>query len=244
MPKKIDLTGQKFSRLFVLAEAISDKNQRIHWECKCDCGKMVIVRADHLKDGHVQSCGCLLKECSKQNGKKTKINLTGQKFGRLTVLRDTGNRKDSKVIWECECSCGKKVYVTSVALRSGNTRSCGCLRGLPEGEAAKNSLLLIYKGSARKRGIAWELSDEDFFELIQNNCYYDGVPPLQVYASHKGDYKYNGIDRVDNTKGYTKDNCVACCWNCNNAKKDMTQEKFYDFIARISNHQRLKFLRC
>lgn len=57
-------------------------------------------------------------------------DLTNQKFGRLTVLRRDSkeNHKDSAAYWICKCDCGKEVVVRSGSLRSGGTKSCGCLR--------------------------------------------------------------------------------------------------------------------
>lgn len=59
-----------------------------------------------------------------------KIDLTGQKFGHLTVLRDTGIRKNRQVVWECECDCPEHNHVNVVgqALRTLHTTSCGCAK--------------------------------------------------------------------------------------------------------------------
>ena len=60
------------------------------------------------------------------------IDLTGQRFGRLTVVSRAENRitpSGGKLSqWECVCDCGAHVVVTGISLRSGNTQSCGCLR--------------------------------------------------------------------------------------------------------------------
>jgi hypothetical protein len=55
-------------------------------------------------------------------------DVTGEVFGRLTVIRCTGERNSSGLIWECRCSCSAKVFTQVSKLRSGNTQSCGCLR--------------------------------------------------------------------------------------------------------------------
>jgi hypothetical protein len=55
-------------------------------------------------------------------------DLVGQRFGRLAVIADSGERRGSFVVWECRCDCGATVRVSTGNLRSGNTRSCGCLR--------------------------------------------------------------------------------------------------------------------
>lgn len=68
MPKKIDLTGRRSGRLLVIREAGRDKHGNVLWLCRClgkhgdDCGKEVVVRGDHLRSEHTQSCGCLSRE--------------------------------------------------------------------------------------------------------------------------------------------------------------------------------------
>lgn len=53
-------------------------------------------------------------------------DLAGQRFGRLVVLYDTGERKSRNVVWRCKCDCGNEVDVAGYSLTSGNTTSCGC----------------------------------------------------------------------------------------------------------------------
>ena len=62
MPKLIDLTGQRFGRLTVLARAKSANKKGIKWLCRCDCGATCIIRGEHLKSGATKSCGCLKRE--------------------------------------------------------------------------------------------------------------------------------------------------------------------------------------
>lgn len=55
------------------------------------------------------------------------IDLTGQKFGKLTVIKRVENNKDYGSKWLCKCDCGNEVIVFSNNIRRGNTQSCGCL---------------------------------------------------------------------------------------------------------------------
>ena len=55
--KKLDLKGQKFGRLTVL-EPAENAGGRTAWLCRCDCGKKIVVKTCHLRDGHTKSCGC------------------------------------------------------------------------------------------------------------------------------------------------------------------------------------------
>lgn len=82
------------------------------WRCKCDCGNEKIVYGGHLESGHTKSCGCY---------RSPRVNLIGEKFGRLTVQEWAGNGK-----WKCLCECGNTVLVQTDNLKSGNTKSCGC----------------------------------------------------------------------------------------------------------------------
>lgn len=59
LPKKVDLTGQKFHHLLVLRDDGFRQGRKVYWYCKCDCGKEINVRADHLKEGRIKSCGCV-----------------------------------------------------------------------------------------------------------------------------------------------------------------------------------------
>ena len=63
------------------------------------------------------------------------VDLTGQRFGRLTVRVDSGRRGvGGQILWDCRCACGRRRLVLGANLRTGNTRSCGCLRRLPRAE--------------------------------------------------------------------------------------------------------------
>lgn len=188
------------------------------------------------------------------------IDLTGKKFGKLTVKKyvgKTGLYKCKKYgtekgyhTWECLCECGKTVSVRSVKLRGGNTKSCGCKKKenkpkwtLPKGEAAKNLLYCQYKQSAKKRKLEFNLTKDNFIRITSLNCYYCNTKPNKSVAmrqkgnskgrSLNGDYLYNGLDRVDNKVGYIEDNCVPCCWTCNELKKNRDQNEFIKHIRKI-----------
>lgn len=79
--------------------------------------------------------------------------------------------------------------------------------------------------NAKRRGLEWAITPEEYAELIKSPCFYDGSP-LPPTGS--------GLDRIDSTKGYLPDNVVPCCQMCNQAKRDMSQEDFYALIKRIS----------
>ena len=125
---KQEMVGQRFGRLMVTAMSEERKNGRILWKCACDCGNTVLTSKTSLKEGKTLSCGCLQKDIMKEQGRKSALDLTGQRFGKLTAIRPTEERRRKFVVWECKCDCGNTAYVTSKNLKTGKTRSCGCLK--------------------------------------------------------------------------------------------------------------------
>ena len=124
MGKFIDLTGQKFGKWTVLKKSDIRKSNKIYWVCQCECGTIKDVCGGDLRSHKNKSCGCTIKEKESPNF----INELGNKYGRLTVIERAENdsKKDAK--WICQCECGKKTIVAGYSLRSGNTKSCGCLQ--------------------------------------------------------------------------------------------------------------------
>lgn len=116
-------------------------------------------------------------------------------------------------------------------MREGNQN-----RRLPFGMSAQNSLYAQYQGRAKRDGRPWTLTKGDFLWITRQSCGYCGVEPAQVYmpnAHSNGAYVYNGIDRVDNSRGYELDNCEACCYTCNVAKASMTRPQFIAWVRRV-----------
>lgn len=154
---------------------------------------------------------------------------TGNRYGKLLVLERVGGRLWGQAAWRCKCDCGNEAVVAGNQLRTGRTRSCGCLanQSLPKGVAAFNKLYRDIERSAARRNHHWALSKEEVRILTSQPCYYCGAEPLQVFTKNaNGAYYYNGLDRIDNTLGYTADNVVPCCGFCNRARGLKTQEEF------------------
>ena len=123
-----DLSGQRFGRLSVIRPTEERKCGEIMWECLCDCGNTVLVAGSPLKRGGTRSCGCLRKEDTAKRASKSISDLTGQRFGRLTAVRFTEERKNGSVLWECRCDCGNTIFAQANRLSSNQLQSCGCLQ--------------------------------------------------------------------------------------------------------------------
>ena len=126
-----DLTGQRFGRLIAIRPTEERRGGSVVWECKCDCGNTVFTPSADLCNDKTKSCGCFKKESAAKNGsnnRKTCANdLTGQRFGRLTVIGRSEKRKQDAMLWECRCDCGNTAFYTAHKLKHGKAKSCGCL---------------------------------------------------------------------------------------------------------------------
>jgi len=176
-----------------------------------------------------------------------RIDLSGQKFNSWEVLEYIGKKG-----YKCRCKCGAVKIVQAGNLTAGMSRSCRqCSANavetknkLPYGEAACNAVISHYKQAAKVRGLPWDLSREEAKELFLGNCAYCGKEPSQVLRANRqnelnGDFIYNGLDRVNNELGYSLNNCVPACKDCNYMKKCLTLAEFKDHVRRVALHMEL-----
>ena len=150
------------------------------------------------------------------------IDLTGKKFNRLTVL-EKAYRKNNKNYWRCICDCGKEVFVDAQKIRNWHTKSCGCYKyemnkeRLSKHKLSKTRLYVLYRSILQRcywektehysnyggRGITvcdeWLNDFKSFYDWAYANGYKEEKLP-------SGTNKWT-IDRIDNDKGYSPDNC-------------------------------------
>lgn len=112
----IDLVGQRFGKLVVIERADTIERQ-LYWWCQCDCGKIIRVCGNNLKQGKTKTCGC--------TPSKKPNDLTNQRFGKLIALELF--YKNDRVYWHCKCDCGNFTDVAAAHLSGGKTQSCGCI---------------------------------------------------------------------------------------------------------------------
>lgn len=180
-----------------------------------------------------------------------KIDLTGQKYNRLLALHRAPH-PSGRPGWMCRCDCGVEKIIKQEDIRSGDTKSCGCLNKEKRSARAKAMYRKIIKYEPRV-GTAtriWkkrygEMKFNDFFELSQQNCYYCGSEPDNLQNAYKGDpnsapatiaagdFRYSGLDRVDNNLPHTRENCVPSCKFCNYAKRDRSVKDFEAWAERL-----------
>ena len=153
-------------------------------------------------------------------------DITGQRFGQLTVLRREGSTPHKHTTWLCRCDCGVEKVITKPSLVSGHSTSCGCLQ----------------KRIMRDMNLSHGLSKHDTYKIwkaMRTRCTnpnshnyhnYGGrgisVDPswnsFEVFFKDMGPRpsKSHSIDRIDNEKGYSKDNCrwATQVEQCNNSR--------------------------
>lgn len=238
----IDCIGKRFGSLVVMSRDQNDKYGKATWKCVCDCGNESIVPGCSLRCGNTTTCG-----------KCRGVDLSGKRFGRWVVLDRVKRvaKKGDSWLWNCICDCGNEKTVSSRQLIVGSSKSCGCLRKEvykepkfnrrigTDREATIRKLRKQYERAAAKRCLSWELSNIQFEEIIGRPCSYCGEPPKTMRSHRKfgSNVRANGIDRVDSSKGYSLDNCLPSCFDCNHSKSDDSLEDFLAHAKRIAIHQ-------
>lgn len=119
-----DISNMVFGRLTAIKPLHNNKYQNVVWQCKCECGNIVEHTASALLGGHVKSCGCLQKDRVFDTQFQ---DLTGMRFGRLTVL-ELSHKDVYGYVWKCKCDCGNITNVYRMNLKDGSTKSCGCIK--------------------------------------------------------------------------------------------------------------------
>lgn len=158
------------------------------------------------------------------------INITGQKFGRLTAIKPCGKTSGGNILWLCECDCGNKTTVPTQHLKSGNTQSCGCLNSelaskrFTKTGASNHRLYRIWRNMKRRcydktfkayknyggKGVLiceeWLKSFENFYNWAIGNGYKDDLTIDRIDV--KGNYEPKNcqwITRSENTKKSWRD---------------------------------------
>jgi hypothetical protein len=219
--------------------ACDDIGNKKKWKKICNnCGiESYYASEEYLKRNIKNNRSCLKCGSFKQD------RYVGMKFGALTIIKQYNtfspcNSKIVKVDYKCDCG-----NITSNKRFGCVKRQRMCLecRNKNEykiknpGKSAFNKLYHDYQSGAENRRYEFKLTTEEFEILTRRDCHYCGESPKNIKKARGGKeiYVYNGIDRVDSNKGYTIDNCVACCKLCNFSKMSLSINDFLSHIRKI-----------
>ncbi len=205
-------------------KVLKSSNNKYYVDVTCaKCGKGRAVRKEYVKMHPLSLC----RSCSKKGKPSTVENVIHKPLEKISV----------------DCTvCGKQMIMGRKAWIKGKKRCRACtvkIYGILErGLAIKRELYSRYVSRSKKRKINFTLSFDTFVELTSQHCFYCGTKPsnITVNEAGNGDYVSNGIDRVDNNKGYIEDNVVPCCKVCNYAKNTMSLDQFYSWISRVNTN--------
>ena len=218
MPKVVDLTGTRVGILTVLERLwyIPEgwRMAATFYTCICDCGKVITVSSSNLVSCKTnkklpRSCGCLQIVW----------------LAELNAKIRTGEIKGPPI--------PRKPKYSERVKKEPKPRNPKHVRWQP---------LIVtkyyeYIKNAANRGYTFNLTEEEFKVLARKDCNYCGNPPQPKLGLLEGEPLFHGVDRVDNTIGYSVNNCVPCCGECNLAKSKLDVTEFLLKVKRIVEWQ-------
>lgn len=180
---------------------------------------------------------------------KQRIDLHDKIINRLTAIEFSHIEK-GKSWWHFQCSCGNKLITIGANVTVNRVKSCGCANtdGIKMSTYYKTipivdpeySVLKQYQKNANNRNLEFLLTNDEFIRLISSNCHYCGSEPSNHFKKkyRKRELFYNGIDRFDNSIGYSVENCRTCCKICNWAKGTMGGKEFLSYIDKLVHYRK------
>lgn len=172
----------------------------------------------------------------------------GQIINGKIIIDHAGMDKHGQSLYKYECSCGNIATTYIYSIKKFNTcNKCKITRlsKFNNKELAIKRAYNNYRHSAKRKNLQFDLTLEEFVKLTSSNCHYCYAEPKsiskraynnKVTLSNEDNYIYNGLGRVDSSKGYAKTNIVTCCVKCNKAKLDMSIKEFKEHIIKIYEH--------
>lgn len=153
------------------------------------------------------------------------------------VAWNKNEKRHKKYTMKC-LSCG---YQTQTSIKSfyNTCKKCSSHRIGVNKNTLEKTMWMRYKNKASKAGQPFSVSPDIFATLLHKDCYYCGAPPKQIVKIGRrtdNTLIYNGIDRKENSLGYTNKNCVPCCWTCNQAKSSTPLEE-WKRLVRLWNER-------
>ena len=199
-----DLVGSRFGNLTVISFDRLTNGQSF-WLCRCDCGNEKIISRNHLITGNTKSCGCQQYLVD---------DLSGKRFGRLTVLGLDHMNWNSISYWLCKCDCGNEVIVARHNLLRGTTKSCGCYSSemsrdrLTKHGMTGQRLYTIWRGMRRRCIDENDNHYDRYGGRGINVCHeWNDFETFHDWAMHNGYEPGLTIDREDNDGNYCPENC-------------------------------------
>lgn len=158
------------------------------------------------------------------------IDLTGKRFGYLKVIGKVERRTGNQIHWQVECYCGTIKDVAGNSLRHGRVVSCGCKQSHTTHGASRSRVYKMWAGTksrAKASGIEHTIKYTDI-KLV------DTCPVLGItlnYSNNKLLDDSPSLDRMDNSRGYVKDNIRVISFKANRIKCDASVQDIEAVLA-------------
>ena len=143
------------------------------------------------------------------------------------------NARHKKYTMECTL-CG---FTQETSIKSFYSTCKHCGNSGTRYTTKERQLWNRYKSRAKRENIIFTIDEKEFSIICGQECFYCGIEPQQVINLHRNTNNkliYNGVDRKEDSLGYSSGNCVACCWKCNQAKKNYGLAEFKNMIKNWS----------
>lgn len=252
---KIDnIVGKTFGKLKVLEVIRRPRKSGGQFDYVCrvlceQCNRELIMGKASVIHGSGICRPCAYSQTKRGLLHHSMKDLTGQTFGNLTVIGIDGLTTNLKhrSYWKCQCNCGNMTSVSGQSLKSGSTKSCGC----KSVRVGKNSPYWIgyedisgtfwekVKFNAMDRNIPFELTIEDAWNIFKNQnekCALTREPIS--FGRRTKDIHTASLDRIDSSKGYTKDNVQWVHVKINFLKGALSEIELYHWCELLMKYKK------
>lgn len=191
---------------------------------------------------------------SKVTYAKNRLDLIGQKFGRLTAIKPTDTSIRKAIVWQFECECGNVIEAIATRVKSGHKRSCGCLHNdiaksyrLDNNpnwtgyETIRGSLWSTIKRSASVRNLEFNITIEYIWQLYQEQngcCKLTNLPIVLDFRDSDKKERTASLDRIESNKGYVVGNVQWIHKTVNKMKMDIDEKTFIEFCKLVGQHNK------
>jgi hypothetical protein len=202
-----DVIGKTINKWHIDSFALTKKWEH-YYNCTCECGTKKVVCGRNIITGKSKSCGC---QKSKATHDRCFIDVTGQKFNKLTCIK--WEKRNNAVYWYCQCDCGNFTWVEASNLKHGEVKSCGC---------TKEHVNRVHGMSHSRLHRIWSKMQERCFNPNCLSFKYYGQREITVCDEWRGtdgfirfmnwslEHGYKDeltIDRINNDGNYEPNNC-------------------------------------
>lgn len=232
---------------YVVIEKLVQKSKTYNYYyivmCK-KCGELKKIQTSDWNSQRMRKC----LKCLSLNKQQAHIGYENNTYKVIGINVEKSRKNNKRVYYDVVCkNCGEKLTLRwdSIVADTKNAKCAKCKGNniIPSTNSVTNVAYNRCKQNAISRGFNFSLSKEEFIKLSQKNCSYCGAKPIEVQSlkryNRTGVPIYmNGIDRIDSTKGYSIENCTACCETCNRMKLNYDINFFYTHVEKIYNYHK------